>query len=160
MKRVCEAASALILPALLDVGARLLRDFVALCDRGCCGEWKKWGGLLVLPLLFWMKTCFGPLSKPHSSSGNSLNATLQRTSRKSYINDTCVMWSSVLPCSLSIFYPFLLHTRISPFSIFLLDNFIVKGAISIKLNWTELNSSSPLSFPLLLHTAWVLSVIY
>lgn len=126
LKHVCEAALALILLSLLDVGACLLGDFVALCHCCCCGEWEKWGVFSCSLSFSEWKHVFDLLSKPHSSLGNSLNATPQRMSKGEkklqYINDKRVMWSLLSPFlspyfsffSFTLVYPHLMFFFISP----------------------------------------------
>lgn len=101
-------------------------DFVALCDHGCRGERMKWG-VCSCSLSFshsnvrW-KHVLDTLSKHHNSLENSLNGSLQRRMEggESCINDKCVIWSTALSCSLSIFHHSLLHTHIFPFIVFFL----------------------------------------
>lgn len=125
LKHVCEAASALILP-LLDMGACLLGDFGALCDRGCCGEWKKWRVCLCSLSFSEWKHLLASYPSLRAVE-ESLNATLQRMSegeRKSYINDKCMVWSLLSPVispyftlsSFSLIYPHLVFFFISPVS--------------------------------------------
>lgn len=99
-------------------------DFVALCDRGCRGERMKWGAcscsLSFSRSNFRWKHVLDTLSKHHNSLENSLNGSLQRRTEgeESCINDKCLIWSTALFCSLSIFYHSLRHSHIFSFIVF------------------------------------------